>query len=457
MNKRWLASAAAMSLGLMGVGCDNTMNNNDSGMMTVEPCTTGTDVEVSANIAADTTWCAVDTYILTDKIFVTDGATLTIEAGTTILGETSSALLVTRGAQLVAEGTAAAPIVFTSANPEGSRATGDWGGVVLMGSAKVNKGSCVNDGDTGTPDVCDAPGYLEGHIEGIDVADANGAYGGNDDAGSCGSLQYVRIEFAGEEFSPDNELNGLTVGACGSASNLSYIQVHRGKDDGIEFFGGTVGMDHVVITGASDDSLDCDLGWTGHVQYLVLHQFEGIGDNGIECDNNGDAMDAEPRTQPEIWNATMIGTTVTRGMVLREGVGGFLHNFLITDFGTEPVDVRDEATALLWPTGLTIEDSYIWNNGPYKDESAVADNDDAGFIEQTNIEDAARNNDVSTDLMMADNSATGTDGTTPDYAPGVATPGATPSAGFDVSATFAGAVANGGTDWTAGWTAYPVD
>jgi hypothetical protein len=108
---------------------------------------------------------------------------------------------------------------------------------------------------------------LQNNIEGLPPSDPNSVYGGTDDTHDCGTIRYARIEFAGYELATDKELNGLSVGACGSETTLSHIQVHRGSDDGIEFFGGAVSMDHVVLTGNSDDSLDWDLGWTGKVQF----------------------------------------------------------------------------------------------------------------------------------------------------------------------------------------------
>jgi hypothetical protein len=196
-----------------------------------------------------------------------------------------AALIVSRGSQLEAVGTAALPIVFTSGNAVGDRITGDWAGVALLGNATLNNGT-------------DTAGVFTDNLEGVDPTDARGIYGGNNDASSCGHLEYVRIEFGGDEFSTDNELNGLTLAGCGSGTTLSHIQVHRGKDDGIEFFGGTAGMDHVVISGASDDSLDWDQGWRGNVQFLVVHQFEGIGDAGFEADNYGSMELATPRSNP---------------------------------------------------------------------------------------------------------------------------------------------------------------
>lgn len=414
------------------------------------------EVAVDSDVTTDTQWdCPV--YVLTRKVFVTGDSTLTIAPGTTVLGDTAgteeAALIVTRGSRLLARGTAEEPIVFTSGNPPGARVTGDWAGVALLGAASVNSGSCVDDGDPSTAEVCDAPGFFEGRLEGLDVADVRGVFGGTDDTSSCGELSYVRIEFAGAELSPDNELNGLTLAGCGSGTTISHVQVHRAKDDGIELFGGSANLDHIIVSGASDDSLDCDLGWRGHGQFLVLHQFPGIGDNGIECDNLGSDEDAEPRTNPTLFNVTMIGTPDTRGMVLREGMRGTLRNFIVTGFGSEPVDIRAAQVDLSaeWPTHLSIESSFFYDNGPYADESGD-DDDDMGFAEQAAIEDPARSNTVGVDPGLGDTSATA-----PDYVPSnPALAGqATPTFG-DTTATFAGAFQPGASmSWAAGWTAYP--
>lgn len=413
-------------------------------------CPATGDVMITADITENTTW-SCPSYLLVGTIFVTGDSTLEIDAGVQIFGDTAtpfSALIITRGSQLVAEGTADEPIVFTSGNADGERATGDWAGVALLGSATINNGA-----DAGG-------GVLEGRLEGIDASDDRALYGGDDDASNCGSLEYVRIEFAGAELSPDNELNGLTVAGCGTGTNISFVQVHRGKDDGIEFFGGTAGMDHVVISGASDDSLDWDLGYRGNIQFLVVHQFAGIGDNGIEADNLGSDEDATPRSNPTIFNATFIGTPDTRGMVLREGCQGTLRNFIIQDFGSEPVDLRAAEVDLSaeWPGNLSIENSFFFNNGDYPAEAGTDPemddyNDDMGFDEQAAIEDAARNNTFDTNPMVGDTSETA-----PNYVPTADLSGqATPPSGFDASGTYAGAFEPSGTDWSAGWTAYPLN
>jgi len=413
-----------------------------------------TEVSVDGEITEDTTWTCDNLYVLDGRVWVTNDSTLTIEAGTLVLGETGvpggSALGVTRGSQLNAVGTADAPIVFTSGNAEGSRVTGDWAGVFLLGSATTNDGSCEMDDDPATPE-CDAPGFLEDRIEGIEVADDRGRYGGNEDTSSCGTLRYVRIEFAGAELSPDNELNGLTIGGCGSGTELSYIQVHRGKDDGIEFFGGTANLDHAIISGPSDDGLDCDEGWRGTGQFIVVHQFPGIGDNAIECDSLGSDEDAMPRTNPNLSNLTLVGAGEGRVAVLREGFNATITNTVAFNFDAPP-DLRAAEVDLSseWPGQLSWENSYFHMTGDWPTETGE-DDDDGGFDEQAAFEDAARMNDFSTDPMIMSIEIT-----SPNYMPGAALSAPAPTFG-DTGAAYAGAFEMGGDNWADGWTAFPAN
>ncbi|MEM6931310.1 MAG: serine/threonine-protein kinase, partial [Myxococcota bacterium] len=170
-------------------------------------------IEVAGMLSGDVEWTPEHRYVLTEPVFVEDGM-LTIQAGTEIQGREGSALVVTRSATLRAAGRSDAPIVFTSAQPVGARAPGDWGGVVLLGSAPVNVG--------------------DGRIEGVDPEDVRTAYGGDDPQSNCGVLEYVRIEFSGFEAWANSELNGLTLGGCGSRTIVRHVQVHRGLDDGVE-------------------------------------------------------------------------------------------------------------------------------------------------------------------------------------------------------------------------------
>ncbi len=162
-------------------------------------------------------------------------------------GNADTSLVVTTTARLEAVGTAAAPIVFTSNEPVGQRGPGNWGGIVLLGNAPLN----VEGGSES--------------IEGFPAGAERTVYGGADAAHDFGTLKYARVEFAGFELERDNELNALTVGGCGTGTEIDYVQVHLGADDGVEMFGGTADLRHIVITQPDDDGLDWDFGWTGTV------------------------------------------------------------------------------------------------------------------------------------------------------------------------------------------------
>jgi hypothetical protein len=407
-----------------------------------------TEEHVAGDIAVDTTWTSGTTYVLDDLLYVVDGATLTIEPGTTIKGGgIGSAVIVTSGSRLVAEGTAAAPIVFTSNIEEGLRAPGDWGGVALLGAAPTN----VN-----------GP-----QLEGIEALGGRGAYGGTDPAHDCGSLRYVRIEFAGFEFSTDNELNGLTLAGCGTATSIDYVQVHRGSDDGIEVFGGTVDISHVLLTNIQDDSLDWDFGWTGRAQFLVARHDAAASDAGFEADNGNPSTDVTPRSEPTIYNATLIGSagSGSPGAVLRRGTWGGIYNTIITGFPVSGVDIRDafsvDGTAQD-PPRLVVASSLFFQNGADGTEHADADgtgddDDDGGFDENAFLRGEAFANRFDVDPGLPDAQSE----TAPSFVPAAdsaaATGGATPPEGLDTSATFVGAFEPGGADWTSGWSAYPVN
>lgn len=299
----------------------------DGGKGTVEVGTAGANFELTGTV----NWDADNTYILKGPVFVT--GTLNIEAGTVIKGDNGSALVVTQDGDIQAVGTVAAPIVFTSSQASGSADRGDWGGVVLLGSAPLNTSSGTNT------------------IEGFAVTAGNEeliTYGGDDAASDCGTLNYVRIEYAGFELSADNELNGLTIGGCGTGTSIDYVQVHRGLDDGIEIFGGTVNVTHAVVTLPDDDGFDLDLGWTGKGQYWICQQENITGDRCSEDDSNSDDNDATPRTRPEIWNYTFIGGGAggeQGGIKLRVGAAGVWRNGIIFNFEDWAVDVDGASSA----------------------------------------------------------------------------------------------------------------
>ncbi len=310
------------------------------------------EIPVTESILEDTTWTKNNVYVLGDDalIYVEGDSVLTIEPGTQIRGNPGSALIITRDARIDAEGEPDEPIVFTSNQPVGQRKPGDWGGVVLLGNDELNKGGGVR------------------QIEGISIEDEPRAqYGGSDQFDNCGSLDYVRIEFAGFELfdgKDGNDLNGLTLGGCGVNTRIRHVQVHRGFDDGIELFGGSVDLKWVVVTGALDDSIDWDEGWDGRIQFAVIHQFENldptvqnVGDEGFEGDGAlGEDVDKDglkdvqqPYTNPFIANVSIFGSgrkgTVHNGMDLREGTGATMTNMIIARQTGHGIDITDPQTA----------------------------------------------------------------------------------------------------------------
>ncbi|WP_434384665.1 hypothetical protein [Melittangium boletus] len=428
---------------------------------------TGSAVEVSEVITQDTTWTADKVYTLKTYIFV-EGGTLTIEPGTQVRGEDGSALIVTQNARLNAAGTRERPIVFTSAAAVGERAAGDWGGVVLLGRARINSSGGV--------------AAIEGFLS--NSTDERVRYGGTDDTHDCGTLTFARIEFAGYQLAQDNELNGLTTGGCGSRTRIDYVQVHKGADDGVEMFGGTANLQHIVITQADDDGLDYDLGYSGKVQFLVVQQNSTVGNRGIEASGNKSDNSASPRSVPEIWNASFIGSkrapgasgTKQEGLVFNTGAGVKLRNAVVAWFADQAVDVDGRASVALFEAGdLSISTTYFYGNkgdtttlpyapNPVKDSAGNTTQADSSllanggvFREPDQFLAAALRNHASVDPQLPG----ALDLKAPDFTPAAGSPllaaenAAVPPADgfFDTSAQFVGAV--GKDNWLAGWTAFP--
>lgn len=278
-------------------------------------CNVGAAIVKTGDITGDETWTTGSTYKLDGAVSVVPGVTLTIEPGVYVIGVSSpvSWLQVQRGATIVAEGTASAPIVFTSENAcGGTPARGDWGGVVVLGSARNNTS-------------------VDAELEGN-----GGTYGGADDADGAGTvLKYVRIEYAGWELAADNELNGLTLGSVGSGADISYIHVHEGLDDGIEWFGGAGDYSHLIVSGAGDDCFDADEGFRGTIQFAVCIQANDKGDTALEISSNADDVDALPRTDVQFSNLTVIGNATYQkgtGLKFKEGPSGVVHNAIVHGF-----------------------------------------------------------------------------------------------------------------------------
>jgi hypothetical protein len=245
------------------------------------------------------TWEKGKTYLLEGKIFVNDGQTLTIEPGAVIRfkrgkGAAASALIVSRGGKIIAEGTSVDPIIFTTEGDDlkGSVAVeefGLWGGLVVLGNATIN-----------TPNG-------EGHIEGIPLSEPRAVFGGDNDEDDSGILKYISIRHGGTELGKDNEINGLTLGGVGSKTIIENIEVISNADDGIEIFGGTVNLKRIVVAYCDDDAIDIDLGYRGTMQHICIVQHELWGDKHFEIDGAEIIKTAIPHSVPIIYNATAIG------------------------------------------------------------------------------------------------------------------------------------------------------
>jgi hypothetical protein len=305
-------------------------------------------MEVTAPVETDTTLTCDTVWVLTGETFV-NGAVLTIEAGTSVVGQNGGALVINTDAQLVAAGSEDAPIVFTSAQPVGERARADWGGLVLLGNAEVNLPNGV--------------GLAEGFAD-------PPMYGGTDAAHNCGTLQYVRVEWAGFELVTDNELNGIGFFACGTDTVVDHVQSHMGSDDAFEAFGGGFDMRYVVASGMGDDAFDFDLGFTGTVQYALVHQdpSEADGNHALEWSNGPDDFTATPLTSPWIANMTFVGQGAggnagkSIGFNVKQGTEAYIFNSYYTNVTGLGATFQDEATITVAEGGGIVVEGNFWND-----------------------------------------------------------------------------------------------
>ena len=379
--------------------------------------------KIVGTITGEQTITAADKWLLSGGVFVAEGATLTIEAGTTVNAAddgTTPFLSVLRGGKIMACGTATSPIVFTPVKD--SPLPGEWGGIIINGRAPINVG-LEADGEGGT-----------------------GKYGGTDAADNSGSLCYVRVEYAGKILGTDNELNGFSFNGVGSGTTLEYLQAYRGSDDGFEFFGGTVSLKYAVSTGNHDDSFDWTHGWSGNGQFWVVEQASDGGDRGIEGDNLGDNNTATPYSNPTISNITLVGKddgdASNQGLKLREGMKGNFYNVIVTGFPKRGCQVEHDVTITNMNDGdLTFQNSIIDNVSPFKFTSSAGNDTTV-----TNMFDqATNNNQVASDGSLVGflNGFVGTSST-----------GAFNTSGLDswfTSANFIGAVQSS-SNWTSNWT-----
>jgi hypothetical protein len=310
-------------------------------------------VVVAGQITTDQTWVATKRYVLSQFVVVKEPAVLTIEPGTVVYGGDSKAsLFITRGAKIIADGTAMRPIIMTSPQKVGARAQRQWGSLILLGRAPVNEPG----GEAGLEGLPNQPEYR---------------FGGTDPHDSSGVIRYLRLEFGGFEIEVNQEINGLTCGGIGDGTVIEHMQVHFNKDDAVEFFGGTVNAKYLLFTGIADDGVDADLGWIGNVQFVVAVKSnlndENDGNTVFEWDNHPQNFELTPRTNGAVYNVTAIGTgstTVgTYGGTLRRGTAGTFHNVIIAGSRRAPLTIRDDATWNQVPAGeLVFDNSILFGN-----------------------------------------------------------------------------------------------
>lgn len=417
-----------LAAGLTLASCNRGDDDDD-------PVVPGENLTIKGSLTTNTIWAAKNKYLLEGFVYVESGATLTIEPGTIIKGDkaTKATLIIKPGGKIIAEGTKTKPIIFTSNQAKGSRNYGDWGGVIVLGKAPVNK----------TPAT----------IEGENIS----TFGGTDPNDNSGILKYVRIEFGGIAFETDKEVNGLTLGGVGAGTTIENVQVSHVGDDGFEWFGGTVNVKNLISYKNLDDDFDTDWGYSGRVQYGFAYRDPKIADqctcsdsNGFESDNDSSGSDAAPQTNARFANISIIMADGTPDAKFRS-VFRLRRNTAISIYNTIGVGAFPKG-------GIELQDASTQAN-------FVSDKADfRGLVlggmakaivagDETKLKDAARKNifgiDVTTlGLSASYNAGTGKPGLLPLSSSPLLTGGVTLPAGFEAN-TFIGAF--GTTDWTDGW------
>ncbi|MEO7394176.1 MAG: hypothetical protein ABIU11_04490 [Chitinophagaceae bacterium] len=401
---------------------------------------------VITGVISSSKFYAKGKWVLKGYVYVTDGATITFEAGSVIQSDVTEkgALIIERGAKLIASGTAANPIVFTSGKAIGSRAPGDWGGIILLGKAPTNR-------------PLDPAPTIEGGV--------GRQYGGTDALDESGILRYVRIEYAGIAAEPGSEINGLTMGGVGSGTIIENIQVSFGNDDAYEFFGGTVNAKNLIAFATADDDFDFDFGYTGKIQFGVSCRkpdFVDAGDagNGIECDNDAAASLAIPRTKPQLSNFTIIGPNDATGTAAnhnfsnrwRRATQFILRNSILMGHPDAGFSTESDAT---------LNDYYVNNISEFKNNLVHASllpykTANAAIATNAQIQAKAEAEGCITYATSAAIQLTSPFySTTPNFLPVVGSPALSGTSftgmnAFFTSTTYRGAF--GTTNWTSGWT-----
>ena len=433
---------------------------------------------IGANIAASRTLYSDTVYVLSGYIKVTNGATLTVQPGTKVVGDTNlvgSSLWILRGAKIVANGTAVQPIVFTSQRSAPNRKPGDWGGIIIIGNGIINRSGATILTEGG------AAGQSENYA------------GGNDNNDSSGVLRYVRIEFAGYDVSSGagQELNSLSSYAVGRKTVYEYIQTMAGLDDSFEWWGGAVDGRYLVSYESGDDHFDWTEGYQGRNQFLIAFQSQRLvpragagvfssdprGFEGDGCDPavSGCTLTATgastPYSNPVFANFTMIGPGQLAGIpndgngaVWRRGTGGFFTNGVLARWKGIAVNIRDPWTDTLLVNydSLNIQNILLTQNGFNYDTTGAGFGQAPAFSSDNHLTFAAT---VAADTLLGISlNPAGLDwtpkGTAPAVSGGAVTPAGKVSGFFGgswVNTTYLGAADPAGAKWWQGWTNYAIN
>lgn len=316
---------------------------------------------ITGDITTNTTWYRDTLYTISGFVHVANGATLTIEAGTRIVGDFNtlgSSLFILRGAKINAVGTAALPIVFTSSRPVGQRQPGDWGGLVIVGNGVLSR--------TGVDIQIEGTGTAAGNTPGTNYSVLYS--GGNTNTDNSGELKYLRVEFAGYAPAANFELNSFSFAAVGSGTRLSYLQSMAGLDDSFEWWGGAADASFLVSYESGDDHYDMSEGYQGRIQNVIALQTarltprtgagspssdpQGIENDGCKGSGCTNGRNTTPYTYPVVANFTLVGTGDSAtsgssggvGVVLRRGTAGYYVNGLVARWPRGAVSVRDAET-----------------------------------------------------------------------------------------------------------------
>ncbi len=401
---------------------------------------------VITGVVSSSKFYAKGKWVLKGYVYVTNGATITFEAGSVIQSDVTEkgALIIERGAKLIASGSATNPIVFTSGKPIGSRAPGDWGGIILLGKAPTNR-------------PLDPAPTIEGGV--------GRQYGGTDPLDESGILRFVRIEYAGIAAEPGSEINGLTCGGVGSGTIIENVQVSFGNDDAYEFFGGTVNAKNLIAFATADYDFDFDFGYTGKIQFAVSCRkpdFVDAGDagNAIECDNDGSGTSASPKTKPQLSNFTFVGPNDAAGTAgnhnfsnrWRRATQFVLRNSILIGHPDAGFSTESDAT---------LNDYYVNNVSEFKNnlvQATVLPYKTANAAIATNAQIQAKAEAEGCITLATSAAAQLTSpfySTSPNFLPITGSPALSGSSftgmnAFFTSTTYRGAF--GTTNWTANWT-----